>query len=167
MRHIIKQVRVLSTTINHISVFGLIFMMFLTCGDIVMRMFSHPIPGTYEIVGFLGAVIVGFALAQTTIQKSHVAVEILIEKLSKPIRKAFFLVTQFLSLGLFVLITFEIIRYAGDMKRAGEVSLTLKIPYFPVLYGIAFSTGVVCLVLFVELLLVVNGKRDPWFSWQE
>jgi len=28
--------------------------MLLTCADVVMRLFDRPIPGTYELVGYLG-----------------------------------------------------------------------------------------------------------------
>ena len=157
----------LSAVMNQIAVLALIFMMFLTCGDIILRLFRHPIPGTYEIVGFLGALIVGFALSHTTIQKGHVAVELLVDRFSEPVQRGFFLVTQCLNLVLFIFITFELFRYAGDMKRAGEVSLTLKIPYFPVLYGIACSTGLVCVVLLIEWVLVATKKKTPWFRWSE
>jgi len=66
---------------NILACAAVIAMMLLSTADVVLRLFGKPIPGTYELVGFLGTVVVSFALAFTSIEKGHIAVEILVEKL--------------------------------------------------------------------------------------
>ena len=50
---------------------AIFFMMVLTCADVVLRLLRRPIPGTYELVCFMGAVAVSFAMAHTSVQKNH------------------------------------------------------------------------------------------------
>jgi hypothetical protein len=40
----------------------------------------------------------------------------------------------------------------NDLKKSGEVSLTLQLPFYPVAYGIALCCLVECLVLFVDMV---------------
>lgn len=139
-------------------------MMGLTCADIVLRLFRHPILGTYEVAGFLGAVVASFAMAQTTIEHGHVAVQVVVTRFSPRVQEVIYLITHLLSLLLFVLLAWECIRYGNDLRTSGEVSMTLQLPFFPVLYGIALSAAIVCLVLLVDILLVmVRGAR----AWSE
>ena len=139
--------------------------MFLTCTDIVMRLFRRPIPGTYEIVGFLGAMVAGFALAQTTIERGHVAVQVVVTRFSPRWQKIIYLITHLLSILLFALLAWECMRYGNDFRVSGEVSLTIRIPFYPVVFGIAFSAAVVCLVLIVDILQVMTRKAGVWYQW--
>ena len=141
-------------------------MMFLTCADILLRLFRRPILGTYEIVGFLGAIVAGFALAQTTIERGHVAVQVVVTRFSPQIQKIIYLVTHILSIFLFALLAWECVRYGNDFRASGEVSLTLRMPFYPVVYGIAFSAIVVCLVLFVDILQVMTKRAGVWHQWE-
>ena len=152
----------LSSLLNLVSGFCLVGMTVLTCADVVLRLFRRPILGTYEIIGFLGAGVAGLAMAYTTMKGGHVAVAVLIMQLSSRVQKAVFYITHLLSHVLFGLLTWECISYGNDLRTSGEVSLTLELPFFPVLYGLAFSSFVVCLVLSVDLWEVISGKRAPW-----
>ena len=141
-------------------------MMFLTCADIILRLFRRPILGTYEIVGFLGAIVAGFALAQTTIERGHVAVQVVVTRFSPQIQKIIYLITHVLSIFLFALLAWECVQYGNDFRASGEVSLTLRMPFYPVVYGVAFSAVVVCLVLFVDILQVVTKRAGVWHQWE-
>ena len=55
-----------------ISGLTLAFMFFFTLTDVVMRAFGKPIVGDFEIISFLGAVVIGFAIPYTTLLKGHV-----------------------------------------------------------------------------------------------
>ncbi|MDD4358053.1 MAG: TRAP transporter small permease, partial [Smithellaceae bacterium] len=59
--------------VNILACVAVIAMMLLSVTDVVLRMFGKPIPGTYEQVGFLGAIVVSFALAFTSMEKGHIA----------------------------------------------------------------------------------------------
>ena len=73
MMRLEKQIDNLSAAFNWVAGVSILVMMLLTCADVVLRFFRHPIPGTYEIVGLMGTVGVAFALAYTTAQQGHIA----------------------------------------------------------------------------------------------
>jgi TRAP-type C4-dicarboxylate transport system permease small subunit len=57
---------------------ALLAMTAVTVADVVLRIFRRPILGSYEIVEFLGAAVAAFAMAHTTLQRAHVAVELVV-----------------------------------------------------------------------------------------
>lgn len=161
------RVRRLADYLNVFAGWGLVAMTFLTCADVILRIFRYPILGTYEMVGFLGAIVASFAMAHTTIKRGHVAVEVLTTRLPLKAQKVIYLITNVLSIVVFVLLAYESVRFGNDLQLNNEVSLTLQIPFFPVLYGIAFSSLTVCLVLILDFWQVVTGAEKPWFQWKE
>ena len=162
-----RQARRLADLLNAIAGWSLAVMTALTCADVILRLFRHPILGTYELVGFLGAAVASFAMAHTTLNRGHVAVEVLVTNLPHGLRRFIYLISQILSIFLFALLAFESVRYGNDFRASGEVSLTLRFPFFPVLYGISFSSLVVCLVLLIDFFRVLTGKARPWYRWKD
>ncbi|MFZ7112879.1 MAG: TRAP transporter small permease [Desulfatiglandales bacterium] len=167
MQGFIRSVHWLCRLLNWVAVGSLVVMMCLTCADIVLRLFRRPILGTWEIVGFLGALLAGFSLAQTTVQRGHVAVQVIVRKFSQRIQWIVFLVTHVFGLLLFGLLTVESAKYGHALQVSGEVSPTLQIPFFPILHGIAFCSFVVFVVLFIDFLLVITRREEAWFGWPD
>lgn len=140
---------------------AIVAMMLLTCTDVVLRYFRKPIPGTYELVCFLGAVAVAFAMAHTSVEKGHVAVSFVVSLLPQRIQGLIESITTSFGLIFFVLIAWQSFIYANDLRLSGEVSLTLELPFYPFVYGISFSAAIVCLILLSNLfnnLLKMFGK---------
>ena len=137
----------LSRFLDRVAGWSLVGMMLLTIADVVLRLFRRPILGTYEIVGLLGAIVIAFAMPHTTHQRGHVAVEIVVSRLSPSAQAVIGLITRILGIFLFGLIAWECAHYGNDLKTAGEVSMTLRLPFYPVLYAIALAAAVVCLVI--------------------
>ena len=137
---------------NRIAALALFSMMCLTCADVILRLFRHPIRGTYELVSFLGVITVSFALAHTSIHKGHVAVSLLVEHFSKKWQGIIELFVSVFSLLLFVLISWRSAVYARNFQLSGEVSPTLQLPFYPVVYGVAAAAADVSLVLMVDIL---------------
>jgi TRAP-type C4-dicarboxylate transport system permease small subunit len=140
---------------------AIIIMMVLTCGDVILRFFRRPIPGTYELVCFLGAVAVAFAMAHTTVEKGHVAVSLVVRLFPARIQGLVEGITSTFGFVFFALIAWQSVLYGHDLYTSGEVSLTLQLPFYPFVYGIGFSAAAVCLVLLTDLfksLMKVFGK---------
>ncbi len=150
---------------------AIVIMMLLTCTDIILRLgvtLYHryhlwflspfkPIPGTYELVCFLGAVAVSFAMAHTSVEKGHVAVSLIVQLLPKRVQALIGSITTSFGLILFALLSWQSVLYANDLRSSGEVSLTLQLPFYPFVYGISFAAAVVCLVLLTELFTNLAG----------
>jgi C4-dicarboxylate transporter, DctQ subunit len=132
-------------------------MVFLTGADVLLRYFGKPIVGTYEIVGLLGALMVGFALPQTSRAQGHVVMDFITDRLPEGLKKFFYIITRILGIITFALIAWNVWWLGEDFRHAGEGSLTLAIPLYPVAYVIAVCSVVVMIVLFLE---IVEGKAE-------
>lgn len=142
-----RQIHNLSSACNWLAAGAILVMMFLTCADVALRFFRHPIPGTYEIVGLMGTIGVSFALAYTTMQKGHIAVEFLTRRMPEKTQNIIAAVLELVSALLFGIIAWQSTVYAMDLKRTGEVSLTVQMPVYPFAFGIAVGCFLTCLVL--------------------
>jgi TRAP-type C4-dicarboxylate transport system permease small subunit len=160
MNTFLDKVRKLSELLNNIAGASLTLIVLLTMSDVVLRYFKKPIPGTYEIVTFLGAMVIGFSVAYTSWIKGHIFVDFLILRFSRTTRNLFYLFTRCLGIFLFFLIGWNLIVYGMDVFRTGEVSLTLRFPYYPVIFGVGFACFVESLVLVCDVLKIIEGKHE-------
>jgi len=145
---------------NAIAAVALAFMILLTVADVILRSFRKPIIGTYEIVALSGAVIIGFSIPFTSWMKGHINVDFFTLKFPPRGRKIFNLVTKCLGIGLFLIIGWNLIILGMDLHKAGEVTPTRHIPFYPVLYGIGICCFFQCLVLFCDLVKIPGGKYE-------
>ncbi len=137
---------------NGVAAAAVVIMMVLTCADVILRFFRHPIPGTYEMVGLLGAIVVSFSLAHTSVMRGHISVEFIVQKLPKTAQIVIDGINSLLGTALFGLITWQSMLYASNLMHTGEVSLTLQMPIYPFVYGIAIGSGMLCVVLLTDFL---------------
>jgi TRAP-type C4-dicarboxylate transport system permease small subunit len=156
-----KAITGLSSVFNMVASASLVVMMLLTSADIFMRyLFSRPITGTYDVVGLLGAVLASFAMPYTMLKKGHVAVEILIQSLSKGKQLIIETFTHLLGISLFLVLVWQAILLSRDMKAAGEVTPTLLLPFYPIVYCMAVCFFGLCLAILINLLHIWT-KRVP------
>lgn len=145
---------------NILACVAVVAMMLLSTADVVLRLFGKPIPGAYELVGFLGTLVVSFALAFTSMEKGHIAVEILVEKLPQRMQLMIESFCNLVGALLFGLIAYQAVLYALDIKKSGEVSLTLQMPPYPFIFGIAAGCALLCLILSNEFVKSLQRTLD-------
>jgi len=156
-----KKSLLLARRLDMMAAMAIVAMMSLTCTDVILRyFFRKPIPGTYEIVELFGAVAVSFAMAHTLAEKGHVAVSLIVQLFPKRLQGIIECIISIFGIILFGLIAWQSILYGMDCQRAGEVSLTLELPFYPIIYGVALGAGVVCLVLLVDLANALGKVKD-------
>ncbi|GAB6272374.1 MAG: TRAP transporter small permease [Smithellaceae bacterium] len=137
---------------NIIAGIAVIAMMLLSTADVVLRQFGKPIPGTYELVGFLGTIVVSFALGFTSLEKGHIAVELLVSKLPLRTQLAIETFTNLFSFLIFGLMTYQAVIYTLDIRKSGEVSSTLQMPIYPFIFGMALGFGLLSLILIADFI---------------
>ncbi|MDI6688483.1 MAG: TRAP transporter small permease [Desulfobacterales bacterium] len=147
-----KLIILLANRFNWIAAGAIVAMMLLTSADVVLRLFRHPVPGTYEMVGFLGAVVISFSLAYTSVERGHIAVEFLFQKLPKKVKFFINAINDFLCLFLFGLLTWQTMLMAFNLKQSGEVSMTLQLPIYPFVFGISIGCGLLSITLLKDFL---------------
>ncbi len=160
MKRFLDNVYQLSRIVNVVAGVSLTFLMLLTVADVILRRFKIPIVGTYELVAFSGAVVIGFSLPLTSWMRGHIYVDFFIQKFSKKVQAIFNVATRILVIGLFIMIGWNLIKYAMDLQKSGEVSLTLRLPFYPVAYGVGICCFIQCLVIFCDIVKIFGGEYE-------
>jgi TRAP-type C4-dicarboxylate transport system permease small subunit len=161
LRAIAKRIHQISAGLNGVSAAAIAFIMLLTCTDVLLRLFGKPIPGTYELVGYFGAVIVAAAMAWTSVERGHISVEMLVDRLPRRARH----VVEALGAGagavLFGLLAWQCRTYAADLMESGEVSPTLGVATWPFVGCIALGSALLALVLLIDALRDLRKGLQP------
>ncbi len=150
MSFVNRIVGTVTSAMNAVAASAVVVMMLLICADVALRYFRLPIPGTYELVGFLGALAASFALAQTSVERGHIAVDFLVQKFSQRAQTIIDGINAAVGAVMFGFICRAVAAYAADLKAAGEVSMTLEMPTYPIVYGIAAGFAMLTAVLVVR-----------------
>ncbi|MBW6485194.1 MAG: TRAP transporter small permease [Syntrophobacterales bacterium] len=160
MQSIINKVQGLGKFLDIFAGIAITFIMLLTVLDVILRSFRMPVVGTYELVAFSGAVVIGFAVPLTTLLKGHVLVDFFVAKFPEAVRNTVNITTRLLGIGLFSILCWNLIKMGMDFYRTGEVSLTLQLPFYPMAFGLGFCALVQCLILIAQILQVIGGSYE-------
>ena len=160
MDGMVGAIRKFSGWMNGLAGIVLFLMMMLTVVDVALRIFWKPITGTYELVAMAGAVVIGFAIPQTSWDNAHIFVDFLLENRSRAAKIVFGCFNRLMGIALFVLLGSYLLMKANHLFRSGDVSLTLQIPYYPVAYGLSFCAFVQALVLLLHIAILFKSGEN-------
>lgn len=145
-----------------ISGSALVLMMLLGFGNVLSRTFWQPIKGTFELIGFLGALCTAMALGYTQIRKNHVGVDIITSKYSKRWQQITEMLSYMITAPFFVVVAWQVAAWGTTIMQSGETSETLQLTYYPVIYVVASGFFFLALILFFDLYkafkTVFNGR---------
>jgi len=116
--------------------------------------------GAYETVGFLGAIVIAFALGYTQKRKDHIVVDILTQRFPERVNKVLDGVNYFITTIFFVLVSWQVFVWGMKISKSGEVSETLKIIFHPFIYSVSLGFAVFSLTLIIDFLKNLKGKED-------
>ena len=153
---LVKVIKIL----NHIGAAALTFMMFLTVSDVLLRAFGHPIMGTYEIVGLSLRVVIGFGIPKVSLDRGHVYMEFVTERLSKQNRAILYTFTRIICILLFILIAYNLIGVGNEFRLSGEVTSTIRLPFFPLAYGVGVCCSLQCFVFLYDIVKIWRGGYE-------
>jgi TRAP-type C4-dicarboxylate transport system permease small subunit len=137
----------------------LIAMILMTCANIITRLLGTPIKGTFELMGYFGAVATAFALGHTQIRKAHISVDILVNRFSPRTRRMLNGINHVICFLFFGTAGWQVARWAATLRETGEVTETLRIIYYPFTYGVAVGCFLIALVLLVDFLKVLSARN--------
>jgi TRAP-type C4-dicarboxylate transport system permease small subunit len=152
MGYIIKFNTYLNRLLAFFSGISVLILTAIAAGNMLLRVVYVPINGSYELIGFFGAVATGFALGYTQIRKDHIIVTIFTDKYSE--RTIPFLngINYLLNMAFFALVSWQTWKWGIKIADTGEISETLKIIYHPFVYCLAFGFAALALTLLVDFL---------------
>ena len=137
---------------------ALILLVLLATGNVALRVVRVPLSGTYEVVAFLGAIVIAGALGHTQKRKDHIVVEIFSGKFPPGGKRVLDGIGYAVSAALFGIVTWRVFALALTIQRSGELSETLKLPFHPFVYAAAAGFAVLVLTLLLDLVGVIYGE---------
>lgn len=136
---------------------ALVVMTAISCLNMGLRMLGEPIAGVYDLVCYLGALVAALPLAHTQIKKGHVAVDIVSGYFPKTVRNTAVGISYVLGAVFFGLAAWKLAGLGSILMESGEVSETLKMPFWPFTYAVAVSCALMVLCLIVDLLCMFES----------
>jgi TRAP-type C4-dicarboxylate transport system permease small subunit len=138
----------------------LIIMISLTFADVVGRAFGSPIPGTYDLMTMLGVLLAAFALPRASLKGAHVIVDLFIDRIPDKLKKPLLAIMKILGVILFLIGAFYLYLYGRNLILSNTVTMTLRIPYYPVVFCLAAACLVECLVLVSQIFIRGEGNSE-------
>ena len=160
MKSFLAAVKGASSALAAVAGAALALLMLLTIADVVLRTLGRPIVGTYELVALGGAIAIGLSLPLTSWVRGHIYVDSFVARLPRVPRAVLNIATRLLVLALFFLLGWNLVKYAMDLRAAGEVTPTLRVPFFPVALGVGLSCLIECLVMVADIVKIFRAEYE-------
>ena len=130
--------------LGYLAAIFLAAMMLLTVADVALRsFFSLPIPGMLELVELGLACTIFIALPAVFLRDEHLVVDVVDHILKRAAVRVLDLLGAIVSLGVLVVIAWQMVPLARTMHEFGDVTSDLSLPklwyWIPVLFGIVAS----------------------------
>ena len=138
----------------------LIFAMAVAAANMILRATSASLQSTVELVGFSGAVLTAFSLAFTQRRRGHIAVGILFKRFGPRTRRILDFATLAASAAFFLACALEVGRWGLSLVASGELAETMRLPYHPLVFAVAFGCLVLAFGLLVDALKALAGRKD-------
>ena len=138
---------------------SVLLLMALATGNVCLRIFQVPYRGAYEVVSFLGAVTIAFALGFTQMKKSHIVVDILTATFSDRTQRVLDALSYLISMVFFAVIAWVIFRWGIQIARSGELSETLKMIYYPFIFSVSVGFAFLSLTLVIDFLTTFQRRE--------
>lgn len=144
-----------SRLLDDIAGWIIVVIMALIVVNILLRaFFKNPIKGVYEYTGYFTSLVIGFAIAKCAVEKAHIAVDFIVEKLNPRIQLVIDTVLGSITIVFFVFSSIQVLLYGVNVVKSGEVSATAHIPFYPFIFMVSAGLFMLCLV---EISKVIKG----------
>ncbi|WP_456598990.1 TRAP transporter small permease [Blastococcus sp. SYSU DS0616] len=138
----------------------LLVMMILTVGNIGLRLVATPWYGTFELVSLLAVIVNGLALADAQRGRSHIAIDLFMNK--TPVRVQLIVggLITVVSIALFVLLAQQLVAYGMNLRNQGALTDSLRLPFWPFSLVLAVGVGGLVLALVSDVVQVGRNLRS-------
>jgi TRAP-type C4-dicarboxylate transport system permease small subunit len=159
-----KYLDAINNFLNKISMIlggvAVLALMILATGNVVLRIFHLPFRGAYEIVSFLGAVVIAFALGHTQKNRDHIVVDILSEKFPQKWQTSIEALADAVIMVFFGIVSWQVYVWGMKIYDSHEVSETLKIAFYPFIFAVSIGFALLCFTAFVDFLKKFNPVEE-------
>lgn len=137
-------------------------MMLLTVTDVAGRyFFKRPVSGAWELISLLLVCAGTWGLAYCQAEKGHINVNILLHAFSPKLQALILSLAYLTGLTAFSGLTWRGVQLAYKFYiEPGHTTDILQIPIFPFVLVMAFGTGVMALVLLIDLIQTAGIGKE-------
>lgn len=157
--HIMRYLDILRIWANRVlallAAASLLAMVCLACANIVLRAAGNPVEGTFELMGFLGALVAGFSLGYAQLSKGHIAVTILKGLLPAWFERTMDILCSLAGTLFFAAAAWQVADVAAFMVEMGDLSETLRFAYYPFVYAVSVGCAAMGLTMAVDTLQIL------------
>ena len=140
----------------------LIAMMLLTASDVILRyIFNRPIIGSFELTEFMMSIFIAFAFVTCALQKSHVAIDLIVNRLPQKLQFIAGGITSLLSIFILTLLTWQSFVYIKLQYNSHVVSTSLLIPRYPFIAFLCLAFGFL-VVIYLSNLFNYMSELMKW-----
>jgi TRAP-type C4-dicarboxylate transport system permease small subunit len=161
MKAFLGVVKKIDIYLNSIAEIILVSMVLLTVMDILFRLFGKSaIMGTFELVGVMGGIVIAFSLPRTSWDRGHVFVDLLIENRSAVAKNTIFVITRIVGIIIMAFVAWNLMKKGMHLKEAGEVSMTLHLPYFPWSFAFGACFLIESITLLADIFRIFDSGEE-------
>ncbi len=143
--------------IASIGVAGMLIAAGVTVLDVLMRwLFNSPFPALNEVTAMLFAVAISATLPAGLANKVNLRIDLLSRFMTRRLGMWLDAVGGLFLLTFFVVLTWQIYVYAGQLAAQGRRTVMLQLPVAPSTYAVAVLLAVGCVV---QLIVMLNQFR--------
>ena len=160
MKLIKKIVDICCNVAGKIGMASIFVLLFLTVGDVAGRfLFTHPIPGTYEITKILFALSVFFSFSVSQYNGENLGITLIYDKFPVRVQGILDFFSSVLSIGMFSVAFFQTIKYAARMKSSNTITSVLRWPMHPWIYLASIGLIVLVIALIWDFLISIKEMK--------
>ena len=160
MKYLEQTSRFLNKIFLIVGGIAVLALMTVATANVVLRIFHIPFRGAYELVSFIGAIVIAFALGFTQQLKGHIVVDILTDKFPKRLSKMLDMVNHLVTMVFFAIIAWQIYRVGMQIWTSGELSETLKMIYHPFIFAVSAGFITLSLTALVQLMSDIRSGEE-------
>ncbi len=139
---------------------ALVLLTGIAAANMILRAFDVPVPGSYELIGFACAAAVALGMGYTQMAKGHIAVTIFTDMFSPAVNRILDGINHLVSAAFFAFVGWQIMKYGSILAASGELSQTLKIPYYPLVWVVGIGLFILALTIILDLARVFSPRRE-------
>ena len=155
--------------LNWVGYISLIGIVLITCVDVFGRYcLNKPLLGGFELLELSMAVLGGFAMLYTTIQRGHISVDLFLVKFSKRAQLIIDIFGSLIGFGIWGIIGYQVYLLGLHSLKAGDTTGDLGLPVSPFQFILALGIALYSLTLLIQslraLMLKESGKKEESLS---
>ena len=127
--------------------------------NMIGRPLKIPVAGSFELMGLGGALIVALTLGYSQERRTHIAVDILFNYFPPRLQHLFIATGDLVCAAFFGIAAWQMARFGRKLYITGEISETLGLPVYPVVFAVAAGLAGLALTQLVTVVAVRGGRE--------